>query len=160
MRPHLREAMSWRISAIDIELLIAVANPTHAEVEAAGGLRGPATFALIERPNVLVLAHRFGHSPWAVQPWQATRQENADQYPPGLPAVQRPLVRVYLVDAWTGRVHAHSATSWSPRFAAGVRAALDRHLAGPQDDADAGAELEALFGRFPTTADWCATAPT
>ncbi|TMR22485.1 hypothetical protein ETD86_11615 [Nonomuraea turkmeniaca] len=151
MRAQLPEAMSWRLSPQDVELLIAVPEPTAEEVAAAHGRLGRARFAFIELPNVLVLCHWFGTGGWGVQPWQAVRQDDSELYPPGLPAAERLAVHVYLADSLTGRVRAHGLTSWPKEFAARLQEAIGRDVAGPQDDAVAGAELEELLQRYSDT---------
>jgi hypothetical protein len=151
MRESLPEAASWRLSPADVELLVALAVPDVRELRAVNG-PGEARFVLIELPNVLVLCHQFGGTGWNVQPWQAARQEHCELYPPGLPDGTAIDVGVYLADARTGRVAAHARTTWTPRFTTAVGAAVTRHLAGPQDDGAAAAELEALFTTQPDNA--------
>jgi len=127
------------------------------------GHTGPARFALIEQPNVLLLAFRLGDGiRWASQPWQAQRQVAAD--PPGLPgdddeSAAHLRIHIYLVDNATGIVRAYGQVSWPP-FVAAVRATIGRHLTGPQDDAAAGAELDALYQRGPRSPTWSATGRT
>lgn len=104
LRPQLPEAMSWRLSPSDVELLISVPDPTPEEAAATYGLSGRARFAFIERPNVLVLCHRLGTGGWGLQPWQAIRQDEVGTYPPGLPADERFAINIYLADSCTGRV--------------------------------------------------------
>ncbi|MEV1248710.1 hypothetical protein ACIBO2_56820 [Nonomuraea sp. NPDC050022] len=58
MRGQLPEAASWRLSPQDVELLIAVPEPTAEEVAATHGQAVRARFAVIERPNMLALRHR------------------------------------------------------------------------------------------------------
>ncbi|NBE98114.1 hypothetical protein FE391_33640 [Nonomuraea sp. KC401] len=149
MREQLPKAMTWRLSPQDVELLIAVPGPTAEEVAATHGRLGRARFAFIERPNVLVLCHRFGTGGWGAQPWQAVRQDHPDLYPPGLPAAERFPIHVYLADSRTGRVLAHGLTSWPQEFVAPLQEAIERHVAGPQDDAAAGVELEELLQLYP-----------
>ncbi|RCG16805.1 hypothetical protein DQ384_40040 [Sphaerisporangium album] len=48
-------------------------------------------------------------------------------------------------------MHAHAVTSWPPEFSNKLRAAIDRHLGGPQDDHAAGFELQQLLQRHPDT---------
>jgi hypothetical protein len=59
------------------------------------------------------------------------------------------MIHIYLADSRTGRVCAHGLTTWPTRFVAGTQAMIDRHLAGPQDDAAAGAEFETLLRASP-----------
>jgi hypothetical protein len=150
MREQLPEAMTWRLSPFDVELLIAVPNPTTAEIRAVQGDPGQARFALIERPNVLLLCHQLGTTGWGIQPWQAIRQDDAEIYPPGLPAAERFPIHVYLADCRNGRVRAHGRTSWPPQFTTHLQEAIDRHLAGPQDDHAAGVEADTLLQPYPT----------
>jgi hypothetical protein len=163
-RPGLPEGQSWRLSTRGVELLLSWPRPSPGEIDAVHGLTGEAQFALIEQPNVLLLCFRLGDGiRWASQPWQAIRQD--DGSPPGLPAPLHSAdgtnaaeeghqpVHIYLVDCVTGIVCAHGAGTWPPKFVAALRAAIDRHLAGPQDDAAAGRELDALYQRWPKTAD-------
>ncbi|SDH35904.1 hypothetical protein [Nonomuraea jiangxiensis] len=89
MREQLPEAMTWRLSPQDVELLIAVPGSTSEEVAATRGRLGRARFAFIERSNVLVLCHRLGTGGWTVQPWQAARQDHLGTYAPDLPAGDR-----------------------------------------------------------------------
>ncbi|MEU1390686.1 MULTISPECIES: hypothetical protein [unclassified Nonomuraea] len=42
-------------------------------------------------------------------------------------------------------------TSWPPEFSHRLRAAIERHLAGPQNDHAAGSELQELLRRHPDT---------
>ena len=159
VRPGQPEGMFWKLSTRGVELLLSFARPSLTEVDAVHGGTGPAYFALIEQPNVLLLCFRLGDEiRWASQPWQAHRQR--DGSPPGLPglpgdkrATGHVPVHVYLVDNTTGIIRAHGVVTWPPPFVAAVRAAIGRYLTGPQDDATAGAELYALYQRWPETAD-------
>jgi hypothetical protein len=156
-RPGLPEGMSWRLSPRGVELLLSFPQPSQDEIEAVHGHTGPAEFALIEEPNVLMLCCRFGQGiRWQCQPWQACRQEAG--YPAGLPGASAApdfhlRLDIHLVDANTGVLCAHGEVSWPPPFVAAVRAAVDRHLTGPQDDSAAGAEIDELYRRWPKTAD-------
>lgn len=154
-RPGLPEGMSWRLSTGGVELLMAFPRPSQTEIDAVHGRSGPARFAVIEQPNVLMLCARFGEGiRWQAQPWQAVRQEPG--YPAGLPGADAPadfLLQIHLVDAATGILCAHGEVSWPPPFVATLRAAIDRHLAGAQDDAAASAEIAELYRRWPKTAD-------
>jgi hypothetical protein len=83
-RPGLPEGVSWHLSTRGVELLLSWPNPGGPEIAAVHGKTGEAQFALIEQPNVLVLAFRLGEGVrWTDQPWQASRQESGS--PPGLP---------------------------------------------------------------------------
>src|SRR4051812_21936737 len=155
-RPGLPEGMSWRLSTRGVELLLSFVDPSQAEADAVHGRSGPTEFALIEARNVLMLCCRFGEViRWRCQPWQACRQEAG--YPPGLPGADAPDVHlrldVHLVDADTGILCARGEVSWPPPFVAVVRAAIDRHLAGAQDDEFAGVEIRQLYRRWPNTAE-------
>lgn len=151
MRQQWPEGASWRLSPRDVELMVALERPTVAEVAAARGELGEARFAFVEQPNALLLCHRLGTTPWSVQPWQAIRQERPEEYPPGLPGGET-LVHLYLVDATTGKVKAISAATWPTSFTRALAAAIDRHLAGPQDDAAAETEIQRLLDRYADTA--------
>ncbi len=156
LRPELPEGMSWKLSTRGVELLLSFPRPSSTEVDVVHGRAGPARFALIEQPNVLLLCFRLGDGiRWASQPWQARRQQ--DGSPPGLPGDEQSTgylpVHVYLVDNATGIVRAHGTVTWSPPFVAAVRAAIGRHLTGPQDNEAAGAELYALYQRWSETAE-------
>lgn len=155
-RPGLPEGMSWKLSTRGVELLLSFPRPSPIEVDAVHGRTGEARFALIEQPNMLLLCFRLGDGiRWASQPWQAQRQVPGD--PPGLPgddeSVAHLRIHIYLVDSATGIVRAHGEGTWPPKFVAAVRAAIGRHLAGAQDDTAAGTELDALYQRWPKTAD-------
>lgn len=157
-KPGLPEGMSWTLSVRGVQLLLPFPRPTQIEIDAVHGQTGPARFALIERPHVLLLCFRFGDGlRWASQPWQARRQETSS--PPGLPEGHgRLAVHVYLVDSVSGVVRAHSAVTWPPSFVAALRAAIGRHLTarhltGSRDGTAAGAELYELYQRWPGTAE-------
>ncbi|MFC8220366.1 hypothetical protein ACFUTY_19600 [Streptomyces sp. NPDC057362] len=155
-RPGLPEGMSWSLSTRGVELLLSLGDPTPVEIDAVGGRTGPARFAFIEQPNVLLMCFRLGEGiRWSAQPWQAVRQEEGS--PPGLPGADQPeahlRIHIYLADAATGIVRAHGTVSWPPWFTAAVRAAIERHLAGPQDDDLAAEEIRDLYRRWPSTAD-------
>lgn len=155
-RTRLPSGTEWRLSPRGVELLLSVPRPDRQWVQAVHGQTGPARFAFVELPHVLVLCFRFGDGvKWSDSPWQAMRQVALyPDYPPGLPGADEPdkhlLINIYLVDSTTGVVAGHGIVSWPPRFVTAVRAALARQQ---DDDAAAGVELDQLYQRFPKVAD-------
>ncbi|MGW2273655.1 hypothetical protein [Streptomyces yangpuensis] len=59
-RPGLPEGMSWSLSTRGVELLMSWRNPSPVEVDAIERRTGPARFALIEQPNLLLMFHQRG----------------------------------------------------------------------------------------------------
>ncbi|KOX13695.1 hypothetical protein [Nocardiopsis sp. NRRL B-16309] len=151
-RSRYPETASWRLSPQrEAELLLCFNAPDQHLITAVEGRTGPPRFALVEQPDVLILAVRFEGTGWMEGVWQASRQET--EYPPGLPAAGGPLpVVIDLVDALSGVITARSAVTWPPPFATAVRRAIDTQIAGAQDDTAAQRELNALYSRYPTTA--------
>ena len=100
-----------------------------------------------------MLAFRFDDGvAWSDTPYTPHR-EHTDT-PAGLPSGDgHLLVVVVLVDAATGIVRAIRAVTWPPRFAGAVRRSVDRLLAAPFSPQAADAALEALYGRYPKTAE-------
>jgi hypothetical protein len=143
--PHLR------LTTDGCELALFFRSPTPREVAAVQ--RGKAKFAWIDSEHTAVLAFRFDDGvPWSDTPYTPHR-EHTDT-PAGLPPGDgHLLVVVVLVDAATGIVRAIRAVTWPPRFAGAVRRSLDRLLAAPFSPQAADAALEALYARYPKTAE-------
>jgi hypothetical protein len=143
--PHLRLATGG------CELALFFATPTAREVQAVR--RGKAQFAWVDSEHAAVLAFRFGDGvPWSDAPYTPHR-EHPDT-PAGLPEGDGHLmVVVVLVDAATGIVRAIRGVTWPPRFVAAVRRSVDRMLATPFSPQAADAALEALYARYPNTAE-------
>ncbi len=81
--------------------------------------RGPAEFALIEQPPVLVVAYRFGESiPWNDVPYSWHLQpEERRIIPPELQVIdERALLWITLVGAADGIIHAQRGMTLSPAF--------------------------------------------
>ncbi|GAA2822541.1 hypothetical protein [Saccharopolyspora taberi] len=157
-RTEFREGADWRLSTRGVELLIAMRRPGSQWIDAVHGHAGPARFALIQAPHLLLLAFRFGEvMRWNDQPWQAMHQRRMyPDYPVGLPELtpeQHLLIRIYLVDAASGILRGQGLVTWPPHFASAVRRAVDEHLAAADDDEAAGRELDELYTRYPTAAD-------
>lgn len=149
-----------RITHAGIHLVLIVAGPTAAEVEAVR--TGEPRFAWVDASNVAVLAWTFGEAiPWTDVPY-SPHLENSGDVPgigetPGSPAA----VTVVLVDADTGVVRAVRNTSWSPEFSAVVRDSIARMAAAPVDMNAIDAAMAALYVTYPDTVElvvWKATA--
>lgn len=133
------------------ELVMFFNSPTEAEREAAA--RGPARFAWIDSEHVGVLCYRFEPGiPWSDAPYTPHREEKYTAGVPG-PAGRHLLVLVYLVDATTGLIQAMRQVTWPPRFADAVRESVARMAAAPFSAAAADDALDAIFARYPDTAD-------
>ncbi len=147
------QGAEWRLSPRGVELLVCLPCPDEHEVRSFHGGGGPARFAVVESPNVLVLCWRLGGQLWSDQPWQAVRQAALyPDYPVGLPEGGGHLVVcLSLVDSVRGVLRARGVLTWPPAFVADLRGALTRHLAGPQDDEAAGRELDELYSRWNTS---------
>lgn len=129
------ESPLLRMTSKGMELALFYSAPTSSEIrEVKNGL---AQWAWISGQHAGLLLFRFGTQPWADTPYQAHRDQD--------PAVPGNRIQVVLVDASTGIVRALRATTWSEEFTAEVRANVAAQLAGPANDAGAGAEIDGWY---------------
>ena len=139
----------WRLSEDGVELLLCMADPTEEEVQDVR--TGRSKFALVSGEHALILAYRFGSQPWSDTPWQATRQTDLTAGLVDVPAGQRLLLTIVLVDSTTGILRAIRTTTWNADFAGAVSRAILRQLRNRSADAQGAAEIAAWYRRYPTT---------
>lgn len=139
----------WRLSEDGVELLLCMADPTAAEIDAVR--TGRSRFALVAGEHALVLAYRFGTQPWSDTPWQACRQTDLTAGLIDVPAGQHLALKVFLVDSTTGILQAIRMTTWTADFAAAVNRAILRQLRNRSNDEQGGAEIDEWYRRYPAT---------
>lgn len=145
------------------ELLLTMATPSRAEVEAARV--GESEFALFTEGPLLVLLYRFGRPgegiPWGDAPysWHLLPAEVRDLPSADLEAGKRALIHVTLVDAATGLIRSLRLVSLSPELTRELHAAIRAQAAAPWPPAGGyDAALNALYARHPTTESLLAAA--
>lgn len=152
-----------RITAQGVEFLLAIADPEPHEVNAF--TKGNAEFALVPGRHHLMWSYRFVNPksgnplmqgpgiPWLDAPWEYHRQVLVT--PVAVPGGRGATFGVYLVliDAATGIVKGLRLVSPPVEFADALRDAVDAQAAVPRDDAAAGREIDAVYARYPSSAD-------
>jgi hypothetical protein len=110
--------------------------------------RGPAEFALIVRPAVLVLAYRFGETiPWDDAPYSWHLQPEFRRVIPAsivVPEV-RSLLWINLVGAEDGLIHAQRGMTLSPPFTRALHDAIRAQAMSRFDPHDCTAAIAALY---------------
>lgn len=132
-----------------------------AVVEAMQG--GPAEFALIVRPGVLVLAYRFGDAiAWADAPYSWHLQPVSRRVVPSAAAVSDPEARallwITLVGAEDGIVHAQRGMTLDPAFTRALNSAVRDQAMGPFNADACASAISSIYGRYPDTTDRLAIA--
>ena len=118
--------------------------------------RGPAEFALIVRPPVIVLAYRFGDSiPWEDAPYCWHLQPEFRRVVPAAAIVPeaRALLWISLVGADDGIVHAQRGMTLSPEFTRALHDAIRTQAMSPFDPSDCTAAISSLYLTHLDTAD-------
>ncbi len=132
-----------------------------AVVEAVQG--GPAEFALIVRPGVLVLAYRFGDAiPWADAPYSWHLQPVSRRVVPSAAAIGDPETRallwITLVGAEDGIVHAQRGMTLDPAFTRALNSAVRDQAMGPFNADACASAISSIYGKYPDTTDRLAIA--
>lgn len=143
-----------------VRFVLPLRSPTEPEVHAVR--KGSAEFALVPADRYLLWVYRFSNPgtsnpaasglPWADTPWEYHRQT---QPAPGLPGEEGQTfqLQLVLVDAATNIIRALRVITPPVEFADAVRAAVKRQASRPNETARAGAEIQRLYARYPTSAD-------
>ncbi|WP_327146777.1 hypothetical protein [Nocardia sp. NBC_01327] len=158
-RRHWAPVPIARITRAAIHLVLMVANPAEAEVEAVRS--GVPRFAWIDASNVALLAWTFGDDlPWSDAPYSPHLEQPGDLPGIGCGPSDSAAVTVVLVDADTGIVRAVCDTTWPPEFAAVVRDSIARMAAAPLDMNAVDAAMAPLYISYPDTAELVAMKAT
>jgi hypothetical protein len=110
--------------------------------------RGPAEFALIVRPPVLLLAYRFGETiPWEDTPYSWHLQPEFRRVIPAsivAPGI-RSLLWITLVGAEDGLIHAQRGMTLSPPFTRALHDAIRAQAMSPFDPHECTAAISSLY---------------
>lgn len=139
------------------ELVLFFRSPTSREIRAVR--QGAAEFALYHHEDLVVLLYRFGPPgegvPWSDAPytWHLVPPEQRTLPPAGdeLGPEARALLSVILVDAGTGIVRALRQVSLSPEFTRALHDAIREQAARTWSEPVYDAQVDMLYGRYPTT---------
>jgi hypothetical protein len=118
--------------------------------------RGPAEFALIVQPQVIVLAYRFGELiPWQDIPYSWHLQPPARQViPPVVPSPEaRSLLWITLVGARDGIIHAQRGMTLSPSFTRALQNAIGDQAAHAFDPEGCTGAISSIYLGYPQTVD-------
>jgi hypothetical protein len=118
--------------------------------------RGPAEFALIVEPHVIVLGYRFGELiPWQDIPYSWHLQPPARQIIPPvvLSPEARSLLWITLVGARDGIIHAQRGMTLSPLFTHALHNAIGDQAARAFDPEGCTAAISSIYLRYPQTVD-------
>jgi hypothetical protein len=114
--------------------------------------RGPAEFALIVEPQVIVLAYRFGELiPWQDIPYSWHLQPPARQViPPVVPSPEaRSLLWITLVGARDGIIHAQRGMTLSPSFTHALHKAIRDQAARAFDPEECTVAISSIYLGYP-----------
>lgn len=153
-----------RILAGGVDFVLPLSRPSDSEVHAFG--KGNAEFALYPEDHFLLLLYRFtnpknSRNPaaagpgiaWSDAAWEYQRQARvAPPMPPGSEGGTFPM-QLVMVDADTNTVRALRLLTPPVGFADAVRAAVARQAAHPVAFERGLAEINALYARYPDSAD-------
>jgi hypothetical protein len=123
--------------------------------------RGPAEFALIVRPSVIVLAYRFGDAiPWGDAPYSWHLQpEFRRLVPEAVVATEaRTLLWITLVGADDGIIHAQRGMTLSPAFTRELYDAVRIQAMSPFDPIDCTSAISSIYLTHLETTDRLAIA--
>lgn len=118
--------------------------------------RGPAEFALIVEPPILVLAYRFGDAiPWEDTAYSWHLQPEFRRVIPGSVAVPeaRTLLWITLVGADDGIIHAQRGMTLSPPFTRALHEAIRAQAMSRFDSCDCATAISDLYLTRPETLD-------
>jgi hypothetical protein len=118
--------------------------------------RGPAEFALIVRPPVIVLAYRFGETiPWEDTAYCWHLQPEFRRVIPGAIVVAeiRSLLWITLVGAEDGIIHAQRGMTLSPSFTRALHDAIRAQAMSPFDPHECTAAISTLYPPYIETVD-------
>jgi hypothetical protein len=118
--------------------------------------RGPAEFALIVQPQVIVLAYRFGELiPWQDLPYSWHLQPPARQViPPVVPTPEaRSLLWITLVGARDGIIHAQRGMTLSPSFTHTLHQAICDQAARAFDPEECTVAISSIYLGYPHMVD-------
>jgi hypothetical protein len=110
--------------------------------------RGPAEFALIVRPPVIVLAYRFGDSiPWGDAPYSWHLQPEFRQLVPAAVVAPdaRALLWITLVGAEDGIIHAQRGMTLAPAFTRELHDAVRAQAMNPFDPIDCTSAISSIY---------------
>lgn len=110
--------------------------------------RGPAEFALIVEPPVIVLAYRFGESsPWNDVPYSWHLQPEPKRVIPHeiRSAEERALIWISLVGAADGIIHAQRGMTLSPAFTRSLHEAIRAQTTVPFDPIGCTDAIKSLY---------------
>ncbi len=131
----------------------------HAEIGAdlvEAVRRGPAEFALIVEPQVIVLAYRFGELiPWQDIPYSWHLQPAARQVIPSVvPSSEaRSLLWITMVGARDGIIHAQRGMTLSPSFTRTLHTAIRDQAARSFDPEECTGAISSIYLEYPHTVD-------
>lgn len=135
------------------ELVLAHRGVSDRQARAVGF--GPASFALVVEPPLLILCYQFGDAvPWSVAPYRWHLLSPMERYVTPFESVDssaRALVRISLVDESTGRLRARRDVPLSITITRAWNAFVRRHASRSCSEARYNAALTQFFRRFPTT---------
>jgi hypothetical protein len=117
---------------------------------------GPAEFALIVRPPIIVLAYRFGDSiPWEDTPYCWHLQPEFRRVVPGaaIAPEARALLWFTLVGADDGIIHAQRGMTLSPEFTRALHDAIRAQAMSPFDPSDCPSAISSLYVSHLDTVD-------
>jgi len=118
--------------------------------------RGPAEFAMIVEPPLLVLAYRFGHSiPWDDVPYSWHLQPVDWRMIPSLDHASeaRALLWISLVGAKDGIIHAQRGMTLSPGFTHALHDAIRTQALMAFDAGECTSAISRIFLNYPRTVD-------
>ena len=118
--------------------------------------RGPAEFALIVEPQVIVLAYRFGERiPWQDIPYSWHLQPAERQViPPVVPSPEaRSLLWITMVGARDGIIHAQRGMTLSPSFTRTLHNAIRDQAARAFDPEECTGAISSIYLDYPHTVD-------